>query len=137
MSRKWEHENGSKSACSEAGSSAGVSAWDGNEVRPVLNRVLNLLDVSFGNGQVTMLEPVCASVCLVLGQRSRRRVWTGACECVFSCSLLNGFVASCWGWDGNLPRAERNLCSGLVLGAVQCSSHLVEAFQCDTVLYLE
>lgn len=37
VSRKWEHENGSRSSCSEAGTSAGIRAWDGNEVRPVLN----------------------------------------------------------------------------------------------------
>lgn len=43
--------------------------WGGNEVRPVLNRVLNLLDTSFGNGQVTMLGPVFAGTYLVLGQQ--------------------------------------------------------------------
>lgn len=49
-----------------------------------------------------------------------------ACECGFSCSLFSGFVGSCGSSDWNVPRAGRGSCSGLVLGAVRCGSHLVE-----------
>lgn len=48
VSRKWEHENGSRGSGSGAGSSAG-SVWG---VTPVLSRVLNPSGVSFGKGQV-------------------------------------------------------------------------------------
>lgn len=44
--------------------------WVGIEVRPVLNRVLSLLDVSFGNGQGTYL---------ILGQREDEDAARGVC----------------------------------------------------------
>lgn len=52
----------------------------------------------------------------------------GTRECVFSCSLLNDFVASCWGADGNVPRAESGPCFGLVLVVSSAVLIWLEAF---------